>query len=99
MAFFWLEIALFAGSGLMFLSKAVRSDRGRLFTAALLALLAGAMYRVDTYLVAYDPGPGARYFPSVGEILVTLGLASLGVAGFLLISKKLPILAVGETHS
>ena len=99
MAFFWLEIALFAGSGLMFLSKAVRRDRGRLFTAALLALLAGAMYRVATYLVAYDPGPGARYFPSVGEILVTLGLASLGVAGFLLISKKLPILAVGETHS
>jgi Ni/Fe-hydrogenase subunit HybB-like protein len=98
MPFFWMEIALFGGSGLLFLSRSVRENRGRLFTAGLLALLAGAAYRVDTYLIAYDGGPGAQYFPSLGEILVTLGLASLGVAGFLLISKLLPIFAVtGES--
>ncbi|HET8723612.1 MAG TPA: Ni/Fe-hydrogenase cytochrome b subunit [Anaeromyxobacteraceae bacterium] len=97
-ACFWVEILLFGGSGLMFLSKRVRADRGRLFTAAILALLAGAMYRVDTYLVAYDGGPGARYFPSIGEILVTLGLAALGVAAYLFIAKKLPIFDTGENH-
>ncbi len=96
--FFWMEIALFLGSGLMFLSPRVRSDRGRLFRAAVLALLAGAAYRVNTYLVAYDPGPGAIYFPSVGEIAVTVGLAALGLAAFLFISKKLPILAVEESR-
>jgi Ni/Fe-hydrogenase subunit HybB-like protein len=99
MPFFWLEIALFGGSGLMFLSRGVRADRGKLFTAAILALLAGAAYRVDTYLVAYDAAPGATYFPSVGEIMVTVGLAALGVAAFLFLVKKLPILAIGETHS
>lgn len=98
MPIFWMEIALFTISGLMFLSKRARSDRGRLFIAAILALLAGTAYRVNTYLVAYDGGPGARYFPSLGEILVTVGLASLGVAAFLLIVKKLPIFAIGETH-
>ena len=98
MPLFWLEIALFTISGLMFLSKRARSDRGRLFIAAILALLAGAAYRVNTYLIAYDGGPGARYFPSLGEILVTVGLASLGVAAFLFIVKKLPIFAIGETH-
>jgi Ni/Fe-hydrogenase subunit HybB-like protein len=96
MPFFWMEIALFAVSGLMFLSPRVRASRGRLFQAGFLALLAGAAYRVDTYLVAYDGGRGATYFPSLGEILVTTGLAALGVAAFLFISKKLPILAVEE---
>jgi Ni/Fe-hydrogenase subunit HybB-like protein len=95
--FFWVEIFLFTTSGLLFLSRRARTDRGRLFTAAVLALLAGAVYRVDTYLIAFDGGPGARYFPSVGELLVTVGLAALGVAAFLLIVKKLPIFAIGET--
>ena len=27
-----------------------------------------ALYRVDVFLVAFDPGPGWRYFPSLGEI-------------------------------
>jgi Ni/Fe-hydrogenase subunit HybB-like protein len=97
--FFWTEIALFTISGLLFLSRRTRSDRGRLFTAAILAILAGATYRINTYLVAFDGGPGARYFPSVGEILVTVGLAAFGVAAFLLIVKKLPIFAVGETRT
>jgi Ni/Fe-hydrogenase subunit HybB-like protein len=96
MPFFWLEVALFGGSGLMFLSRNVRKNRGKLFTAGILALLAGAAYRVDTYLIAYDGGPGSRYFPSIGEILVTVGLAALGAVGFLLIVKTLPILAAGE---
>ncbi len=97
-AFFWMEILLFAVSGAMFLSRAVRSDRGRLLVAAVLGLLAGAAYRVDTYLVAYDAGPGSRYFPSLGEIVVTAGLASLGIAAFVFISRRLPIFAVGDTH-
>ena len=97
--FFWLEIALFVVSGAMYLVPAVRANRGRLFLAAFLGILAGAAYRVNTYLTAYDPGIGWRYFPSVGEIVVTVGLASLGLAGFVLIVKKLPILALGHEGS
>jgi len=93
--FFWLEIALFLVSGLMYLSPAVRRNRGRLFLAGFVGILAGALYRIDTYLIAYDPGPGWHYFPSLGEILVTLGLASVGIAVFVVVVKTLPILALG----
>ena len=49
---------------------------GNLFRAAMLLMLAGSLYRFDTYLVAFRPGAHWSYFPSVGEILVTLGLSS-----------------------
>jgi len=93
--FFWLEIVLFLVSGLMYLAPSVRQNRGRLFLAGFVGILAGAAYRVDTYLTAYDPGPGWHYFPSIGEVVVTLGLASVGLAVFILVVKTLPILALG----
>ena len=93
--YFWLEMVLFLVSAFMYLSPSVRQNRGRLFLAGLVGVLAGSAYRVDTYLIAYDPGPGWHYFPSVGEIMVTLGLASLGLAIFIVVVKTLPILALG----
>lgn len=97
--FFWLEMALFVGSGLGFLSRKVCASRGRLFIVSMLALAAGGIYRVDTYLVAYAPAPGAIYFPSVGELFLTMGFASLCIAVYLFLIKKFPILALGEKHS
>jgi Ni/Fe-hydrogenase subunit HybB-like protein len=93
--FFWLEMFLFLLSAVMYLTPSVRANRGRLFLAGLVGILAGAAYRVDTYLTAYDPGPGWHYFPSVGEVVVTVGLASVGVAVFILLVRILPILALG----
>ncbi len=95
--FFWLEIVLFLASGLMYLSPSVQQNRGRLFLAGFVGILAGAAYRVDTYLTAYDPGPGWHYFPSVGEVMVTVGLAAVGLAVFILVVKTLPILALGPS--
>jgi Ni/Fe-hydrogenase subunit HybB-like protein len=60
-------------------------------------LFAGALYRFDTYLVAFNPGPGWHYFPSVPEMLISIGLISLELAGYVFIVKRFPILAgVGE---
>ena len=39
----------------MFLSPKVGANRGKLFGAALLAIFAGAAYRVDTYMTMYRP--------------------------------------------
>ena len=39
--------------------------------------MAGALYRFDTFLVAFHPGARLVYFPSVGEMLVIVRLVSI----------------------
>jgi len=83
---FWAETALFLAP--LFL----KDLRG-----AILLLLAGALYRFDTFLVAFDPGPGWSYFPSVPEIFITIGLIAFELAAYVLIVKTFPILG-GTAH-
>jgi Ni/Fe-hydrogenase subunit HybB-like protein len=54
------------------------------------------VYRVDTYLTVYRPAPGWDYFPSLGEIAVTVGMASVGIAVFILLCRLLPVVVVEE---
>lgn len=91
--FFLLETACFLASLLMLRSGAVRHDLGALFRAALLLMLGGALYRFDTYLVGFNPGPGWTYFPAVPEMLVTLGIVALEVLGYVAIVKAFPVLS------
>ena len=88
-----IELALFAGGMLMLVGERQRADFGNLFRAAIVLILAGALYRFDTFLVAFTPGPHWFYFPSVGEILVTTGLVSLEILGYIALIKLFPILA------
>jgi len=62
-------------------------------------MLAGSVYRFDTYLVAFRPGSHWSYFPSVGEILVTVGLVAGELMAFILIVKLFPILALEKRHA
>jgi Ni/Fe-hydrogenase subunit HybB-like protein len=95
---FLVELALFLYPAVRVLAPSYRRNPGTLFWAAQLSLAAGALYRFDTYLAAFDPGPGFVYFPSVGELLFSAGLAALGAAAYVLVAKRLPILAgVRET--
>jgi len=94
---FFVELALFLTPALLFLSHRVKRSRGRLFGASLLAVAAGAVYRVDAYLSVYRPAPGWNYWPSIGEMTVTVGMAALGIAVFILISRMFPVLVVEET--
>jgi Ni/Fe-hydrogenase subunit HybB-like protein len=96
---FAIEVALFLAPALMLLSRAVRRNRGRMFGAALLAIAAGSMYRIDAYLGVYRPAPGWRYFPSLGEIVVTVGMAAIGVVAFVLVSKLFPVVVVEERRA
>jgi Ni/Fe-hydrogenase subunit HybB-like protein len=95
-----VELALFASAPLMLLSERQRHDAGNLFRAAMLLIVAGALYRFDTFLVAFTPGPNWSYFPSVGEILVTVGLVALELLGYIAIIRFFPILtgATGHPH-
>jgi Ni/Fe-hydrogenase subunit HybB-like protein len=105
---FLFELALFLAPAIMFLSPKVQANRGRLFGAALLALAAGAFYRVDTYLSMYRPAgwtpdgkpiaAGWDYFPSVGETVVTIGMAALGIGIFVFVSRLFPVVVVDEAR-
>jgi Ni/Fe-hydrogenase subunit HybB-like protein len=107
-ALFLLELALFAVPAAMFLSARAAADRGRLFGAALLTLAGGALYRVDAYLTMYRPAgwtdgvanqAGWDYFPSLGETAVTVGMAAIGMAVFILISRRFPVVVVDDATS
>jgi Ni/Fe-hydrogenase subunit HybB-like protein len=90
---FWLETALFLAPAIMLAGSKGRARIGTMFRAATMIVLAGALYRFDAYLVAFDPGPGWAYFPSVSETLITLGLVALEVLVFIWLVKRFPILS------
>jgi Ni/Fe-hydrogenase subunit HybB-like protein len=86
-----VELALFAAAPLMLATERQRADLGNLFRAAMVLVAGGALYRFDTFLVAFNPGATWSYFPSVGETLVTVGLVSLEILGYIVIVKYFPI--------
>ena len=90
--FFLVETALFLAPALLLLSRERRGNPGIELLAALLMMVGGSMYRFDTFLVGFRPGPGWSYFPSVPEMLVTFGLVAFEVMAYLFIVKKFPIL-------
>lgn len=91
-ALFWLENILFAVPLVMLARPAARRQFGTILRAAMLLVFVGAMYRFDTYLVAYDPGSGWAYFPSPPELLITVGVIALEIAIYIVIVKRYPIL-------
>ena len=88
-----LELALFIAPPLMLATDAQRRNAANLFRAAMVLLAGGALYRIDTFLVAFNPGPQWSYFPSVGETLITVGLVAMEILGYIVIVKYFPILA------
>jgi Ni/Fe-hydrogenase subunit HybB-like protein len=91
--FFWVETLLLVAAAYLFLEQGVRATPAAQLQASLLALAGAAMYRIDAFLVAFDPGPGWRYFPSIGEIAVTLGLVATETMIYLFAVRTFPILA------
>jgi Ni/Fe-hydrogenase subunit HybB-like protein len=91
--FFLLETGLFLVAALLLGSPQARRSQRLMFLAAATLLVAGTLYRIDGYLVAYNPGNGWSYFPSVSELMITIGLFSLEIMLYLIFIKKLPVLS------
>lgn len=89
---FLVEMALFILAATLLSVRRLRSSARWLFRAAAAAVLAGGLYRFSTFLIAFDPGRGWKYFPAVAEILTTVGLFSLEILAYILFVKYLPIL-------
>jgi Ni/Fe-hydrogenase subunit HybB-like protein len=92
-SWFWLETLAMLGGGLILLPPRNRARTRSLFIAASLLLVAGILYRLNVYLIGYTPAIGPwSYFPSVKEILVTVGIFALEVGLYLIFVKTLPVL-------
>ncbi|MCW9035703.1 MAG: Ni/Fe-hydrogenase cytochrome b subunit [Alphaproteobacteria bacterium] len=93
---FLIETALFIIPALIIALPSQRQNPSKLLIAAVSMLFAGALYRFNAFLFTYDPGPGYSYFPSVSEIMVTLGVISIEILAYLVIVKTMPVFHRGE---
>jgi Ni/Fe-hydrogenase subunit HybB-like protein len=90
---FVAEVALHLAAALVLLSAARRANPVWQTRAALLLVAGGALYRVDAYLVAYQPGAHFSYFPALPEMAITIGLFATEIALYVWAVRRFPILA------
>jgi Ni/Fe-hydrogenase subunit HybB-like protein len=97
---FWIEIIVgFVTPLCIFAIKRYRERPRWLFAASGLLVAGFVMDRFDTALLGwwnYTNG-GPIYIPSLGELIVTIALVTLGVVAFGLAAKFLPVF-VHESH-
>ncbi|MEK6744496.1 MAG: Ni/Fe-hydrogenase cytochrome b subunit [Nitrospirota bacterium] len=93
---FWIENALYCVALFYLLPQANRSRPKALFLGAFFLLLAGTVYRFNAFMISFDPGNGWHYFPSFGEIMITLGIISFEIMAYLYIVRKFPVLPKAE---
>jgi len=91
--FFWAETLILLFAAVRFLGQGAHGRPDQMLQAALLSMLGGALYRIDVFLVAYDPGNGWVYFPSLAEIFITLGLIATETVIYVVVVRRFPILA------
>jgi Ni/Fe-hydrogenase subunit HybB-like protein len=89
---FWLETACFVAPLFLIGRENDRRNPARLFLAGILLMLGGALLRIDGFLIGYETGDGFNYFPALSEILVTVGLFSLEVIGYIVVTRRFPVL-------
>ena len=78
----------------MFLSPEVRKSPPLLFTAALLVVLGVLLSRINTFITAYTPPYATHpYFPSIGEISVTIGFAFLLMLAYRFFVLYFPVIS------
>ena len=89
---FWLETALLIWAYFELRQSLTTRSPRTMFYAALLTCVGGMLYRFDPTTTAFQPKAGAVYFPSVIELLISIGFMSIGITIFIFAAKLLPIL-------
>lgn len=93
---FWIEMILFILPLALLWNPAARRNPTKLFVAAFSLMLAGFILRINSFLVGYETGAGWHYFPSVSEIMVSVGMIALEILGYIVFVRYLPILPKEE---
>ena len=79
----------------MFLSPKVLKTPALLFTASALVVLGVLLNRINNFIVAYTPPYATKsYFPSFGEISVTLGFVAMLVLAYRFIVLNFPVISL-----
>ena len=95
---FWIENLLFLAAALVFVTPAGRASQRASFLGAVALLAGGSLYRLDAYLVGYQPISNWSYFPSLPELMVSIGVVALEVLLYLIFIKTLPVLHGDAAH-
>ncbi len=96
---FWLEMACFIAPLILIGAEANRRNPAKLFLAGVLLMLGGALMRISGFLIGYETGGDFNYFPTLAEVLVTAGMFAAEVLGYIVITRRFPVLPREEaTH-
>ena len=93
---FWIENILVAIPLFLLWTPAWRGSPQKLFLAAVAMALQGILYRINCYYTAYDTGDGWNYFPSLPEVMVSLGFIAMEILAFVIVVRLLPVLPAPE---
>ena len=99
---FWIENLAFIAPFFLIGSAQARRNPANLFLAGLAIMVGGILLRLNGFLIGYNTGPGWNYFPSLAEIMVTVGMFAIEVMGYIIITKRFPVLPREDaqvTHS
>lgn len=97
--FFYVEIivGVIIPLRMLFIEKVVNSPNW-LFAASLMVIFGVLLNRINCFIVAYTPPYSiAPYFPSFGEISVTLGFIAIEVLLYRLFVKHFPVISIPRT--
>ncbi|MDP2812045.1 MAG: Ni/Fe-hydrogenase cytochrome b subunit [Rhodocyclaceae bacterium] len=89
---FWLEMACFIAPLILIGAESNRRNPAKLFLAGILIMLGGALMRLSGFLIGYETGGDFNYFPTLAEVLVTVGLFAVEVLGYIIITRRFPVL-------
>ncbi len=88
------EMGLMFAAFFLFLSRKITNSPLGLFIASSLVIAGVLLNRINNFIVAYQPyyNP-VRYFPSIGEISVTLGCIALLVLAYRAVVMIFPVIS------
>jgi Ni/Fe-hydrogenase subunit HybB-like protein len=90
-AWWWLEIGLLLTSLAFFVTPELGPRGQGLLPGAAAAVLAVVVHRTGVAIVGLDVPEYARYVPAWSEVLITVGVVSLGLLAFRFAAEFLPI--------
>lgn len=90
-AWWWLEVGLLLSAMALFAAAETRARERGLFLAALATVVAVIVHRTGVAVVGLSVPEYARYVPKWSEVLITIGIVSLGLLAFRAAIAFLPI--------
>lgn len=87
------EILILVAGAWILLSEERRAQSVWQVRAAILLFVAGALFRINTYIVAFNPGPHWSYLPTLPELLITFGIVAFEIVLYIAAVKTFPILS------